>query len=59
MHTQLLSQSPLLALPLFALIVFLTVFVAVAVRVLLTAKPILDAAAQVPLMDEGEAHREI
>lgn len=58
MHQQLLAQSPLLILPIVALFLFATVFVAVALRAFLTAQPVLDAMASLPLADEGEARHD-
>jgi hypothetical protein len=55
---QLLSQSPLLILPLIALFLFASVFAAVGIRALLTSRLILDAAARLPLSDENEVPRE-
>ena len=58
MHLQLLSQSPLLILPLFALFIFVGVFLSVALRALLTSRPTLDALASIPLADETEVRHE-
>ena len=58
MHMQLLSQSPLLALPLFALFVFAAVYVSVGLRTLLTCRSTLDVAAGLPLAEEREVTRE-
>ncbi len=55
MHYQLLSQSPLLILPLVALFLFAGVFFSVALRAFLTARPALDAMAGLPLVEEGKA----
>ncbi len=55
---QLLSQSPLLALPLFALFTFAAVFLAVGLRAFLTSRSVLDAAAGLPLAEETEVPRE-
>jgi hypothetical protein len=51
---QLLSQSPLLALPLFALFVFAAVFLGTALRAFLTSPSTLAAAAGLPLTNESE-----
>jgi hypothetical protein len=57
-HMQLLAQSPLLALPLFALFTFAAVFLGVGLRALLTSRSILDAAAGLPLTEENEVRHE-
>ena len=59
MHAQLLSQSPLLILPLAALLLFATVFVAVALRTALTSQASVDRAAALPLADDDEARHDI
>jgi hypothetical protein len=46
-------QSPLLALPVIALVIFMFVFLAVSLRALLTQKSRWDAAAQLPF-SEGQ-----
>ncbi len=58
MHAQLLSQSPLLMLPLAALLLFATVFIAVSVRALLTSRAAVDAASALPLVDDGEVRHD-
>jgi hypothetical protein len=58
MHFQVFSHSPLLILPLFALFTFLGVFFSVAIRAFLTAQPVLDSAASLPLAEEGVAPHE-
>jgi hypothetical protein len=55
---QLLSQSPLLALPLFALFTFAAVFLAVGIRAFMTSRSVIDAAAGLPLAQETEVRRE-
>lgn len=44
-------QSPLLALPVIALVLFMLVFLAVTLRAMLTQKSRWDAMAQLPLED--------
>ena len=44
-------QSPLLALPVIALVLFMLVFLAVTLRAMLTKKSRWDAIAQLPLED--------
>ncbi|MEY4509826.1 MAG: hypothetical protein RLZZ450_1948 [Pseudomonadota bacterium] len=46
-------QSPLLAMPVIALVIFMLVFLAVSLRALLTQKSSWDAAARLPL-SEGQ-----
>ena len=48
-------QSPLLAMPVIALVIFMLVFLAVSLRALLTQKSRWDAAAQLPLSDGRRA----
>ncbi len=55
---QLLSQSPLLALPLFALFTFGAVFLAVSLRAFLTSPSDLDTAAGLPLAEENQVPRD-
>jgi hypothetical protein len=49
MHRELLAHSPLLALPLFALLLFMFVWVATAVRVMTRSRADLEEAARLPL----------
>jgi hypothetical protein len=49
MLTELLSHSPLLAAPIVAMFIFLTVFLAVLVRVAVRPQHEIDAAAKLPL----------
>jgi hypothetical protein len=58
MHSELLSQSPLLALPLVSLFLFATVYLGVSLRAFLTSRGALDAAAGLPFAEESEALRE-
>ena len=53
MHKELLAQSPLLALPLMALLLFLTVFVVVCFRTLLRRAGDYAPAANMPLQEDG------
>ncbi len=59
MHLQLLSQSPLLILPLIALFLFAGVFLAVALRALLMSRTAIDAMAGIPLAEESEVRHEV
>jgi hypothetical protein len=52
MHKELLAQSPLLALPLIALFLFLAVFVGVVVRALSRSRAEIDACAALPLEED-------
>ncbi len=52
MYKDLLAQSPLLALPLAALLLFFAVFVVVVVRTMARRAPTYAAAAALPLKDE-------
>jgi hypothetical protein len=52
MHSELLSHSPLLALPLGAMFLFVTVWVATSFRALTQPKTEVDAAARLPLEDD-------
>ena len=49
MHKELLAQSPLLALPLAALLIFLGVFLYVVVRAMTATKQTMAEAARLPL----------
>jgi hypothetical protein len=57
MHKDLLAQSPLLALPLAALVIFLGVFVYVVVRALTEKKRTIAEAARIPLAREDRHDR--
>jgi hypothetical protein len=57
MHKELLAQSPLLALPLAALVIFLAVFVYVVVRAMTRAKGEIAEAAHLPLFEEDSHER--
>jgi hypothetical protein len=56
-YKDLLAQSPLLALPLAALVVFFAVFVAVVVRTMAKRAPAYARAAELPLREEGRRER--
>ncbi len=58
MNFQLFAQSPLLALPLFALFTFLAVFLSVAVRAFTAPAALVQSAACLPLADEGVTRHE-
>ena len=49
MHKDLLAQSPLLALPLVAMFLFLSVWVAAAIRAMTRSAQEMDDAARLPL----------
>ncbi|MGH7297955.1 MAG: hypothetical protein ACRELB_23645 [Polyangiaceae bacterium] len=51
MHRELLAQSPLLALPLAAMFLFLAVWVVASVRALTRSRRETDEAARLPLDD--------
>jgi hypothetical protein len=53
MHKDLLAQSPLLVLPLAALLIFFAVFVFVVCRTMLRRPPEYASAAALPLEEEG------
>jgi hypothetical protein len=54
MHTQLLTHSPLLLLPLAAMFLFLAVWVVTAVRVMTRSRAEIEAASRLPLEDDHE-----
>jgi hypothetical protein len=57
MHKELLAQSPLLILPMIAMLLFLAVWVVAAIRVMTRSRQEMDAAAQLPLSHDGtEGH---
>jgi hypothetical protein len=51
MAMEFFRQSPLLAMPVIALVIFMLVFLAVSLRALLTQKSHWDAAAQLPFSE--------
>lgn len=57
MHTDLLTQSPLLALPLAALLIFFGVFVVVVLRTMAKRAPEYARAAALPLEQEHSNER--
>ncbi len=54
MHKELLTHSPLLALPIFAMLVFLAVFVAVTAVTLTRRKRAYDEVANLALKDGND-----
>jgi len=54
MHRELLDQSPLLALPLAAMFIFLLVWVATTVRAMTRSRVEMEAAARLPIEDDHE-----
>ena len=54
MSLQFFRQSPLLAYPLAALMIFMLVFLVVTVRAVLTRKTQWDAVSRLPLEDHSE-----
>ncbi len=56
MYKDLLAQSPLLALPIAALLIFFGVFVAIVVRTMTTRAPAYAPAAALPLENEEASH---
>ncbi len=51
------ARSPVLIFPLIALGIFFVVFVAIALRVMLTQREEADAAARLPLDSQPRVHR--
>ena len=56
MYKDLLAQTPLLALPLYALFLFLAVFASVVIRALTRARKDVAVAAHLPLVDDEDRH---
>ncbi len=56
MYKDLLAQTPLLALPLYALFLFLLVFAFVVIRALTRARNEVAVAAHLPLLDDEDHH---
>ncbi len=54
MHQELFAHSPLLALPVGAMLLFLAAWLATSLRVLTRPKAEIDAAARLPLEDDHE-----
>jgi hypothetical protein len=57
MHKDLLAQSPLLALPLGAMFLFILVWVTTTIRVLARSRVEVDAAARMPLAEDDDERR--
>jgi hypothetical protein len=57
-HSKLLEHSPLLALPLAALFIFLTVFLAVIARTMSRRPREYQAAADLPLAEDEESRHD-
>ncbi len=57
MHRDLLVQSPLLALPLVAMFLFLAVWVVTAVRVMTRSRAEMEAAARLPISEDRHGPR--
>jgi hypothetical protein len=55
-YKDLLAQTPLLALPLYALFLFLAVFASVVLRALTRARKDVALAAHLPLVDDEDHH---
>lgn len=57
MHTDLLARSPLLALPLGAMFLFLAVWVVTSIRVMTRSREEMDAAARLALAEDEHERR--
>ena len=57
MHQELLAHSPLLILPIAALLIFFSVFVAIVVRTMATRSPEYARSAALPLEEEDSDER--
>ncbi len=57
MHRELLAQSPLLALPLMAMALFIVVWVATTVRALTRSRAEVEAVARIPLSEDDDGRR--
>ena len=57
MYKELLAQSPLLALPLMAMALFMVVWVATTVRALTLSRAEADRAARMPLAEDDDGRR--
>ena len=55
MFRQLFADNPLAAFPVFALVIFISVFAAVVLSVTRTKASAFDEAARIPLDDGGES----
>jgi hypothetical protein len=57
MHAELLAKSPLLVLPLVAMLLFLAVWIVTTIHALTRPRAQMDAAARLPLGgDDGDDH---
>jgi Na+/glutamate symporter len=54
MLRELMSHTTLLHLPLFAMAIFFTIFVAVSVRTMLTRREVVDRLARLPFDEEAD-----
>jgi hypothetical protein len=57
MHRELLAQSPLLALPLVAMALFIVVWAATTVRALTRPRVEVEAMARIPLSEDDDGRR--
>lgn len=57
MHRELLAQSPLLALPLAAMALFIVVWVATTVRALTRPRAEVEALARIPVSEDDDGRR--
>jgi cbb3-type cytochrome oxidase subunit 3 len=57
MHKDLLAHSPLLALPIMAMALFIVVWVATTVRALTRPRAEVDEAARMPLAEDDDGRR--
>lgn len=57
MHRELLAQSPLLALPVAAMALFILVWIATTVRALTRPRAEVEAMARIPLAEEDHERR--
>ena len=57
MHAELLAKSPLLVLPVVAMLLFLAVWIVTTIHTLTRPRAHMDAAARLPLAgDDGDDH---
>ncbi len=57
MHKELLAQSPLLALPLAAMVLFILVWIATTIRALTRSRAEVEAVARIPLAEDEHEGR--
>ncbi len=57
MHRELLAQSPLLALPLAAMALFVVVWIATTIRALTRPSVEVEAVARIPLAEDDHVRR--